>query len=341
MDCVKEPAAVRTAPKSRTRTKKSPSLLEFPGVNRSAMPEWRKELGERVREVQEKRAREATLEGTEMGFLSSESDTKSGPTLELLPQADLPTMNPIVVAALRRIERANSQSGNAAVATAALYEEEPAVEEAISPMAQVAVSVDQSPEAPVSRKERVHNLAVVPAPPLVISSELVIEPKKPRRVIDEQNPALNYLDSIPTSICLETGRYDSAPILRRITSAVLDLVTVGLLSSPFLVLADFTTPEWQNPRMLAFAGGTFLTVAFLYFTVSVAFTGRTLAMKLLSLRVVDARTGLIPTGSQAAGRSLVYILCLAAGGILLMYMFIDREKQTVHDRSTHTAVTRA
>ena len=39
-------------------------LIEFPGANRNSIPEWRKELSERVREVQERRAREA-LEAAE------------------------------------------------------------------------------------------------------------------------------------------------------------------------------------------------------------------------------------------------------------------------------------
>jgi len=38
---------------------KKSTLIEFPGVNRAAVPEWRKSLSERVREVQERRAREA------------------------------------------------------------------------------------------------------------------------------------------------------------------------------------------------------------------------------------------------------------------------------------------
>jgi uncharacterized RDD family membrane protein YckC len=82
-------------------------------------------------------------------------------------------------------------------------------------------------------------------------------------------------------------------------------------------------------------------MGFLYLTISVAFTGRTLGMKLLSLRVIDARTGLIPTGSQSAGRSLVYLLTLTAAGVALMYTFINRERQSVHDRFTRTAVIRA
>jgi uncharacterized RDD family membrane protein YckC len=124
-------------------------------------------------------------------------------------------------------------------------------------------------------------------------------------------------------------------------SALADLIAVGILSAPFLALTGLTNFEWRNPRVIGFAAGTFLVVGFLYLTVSVAFTGRTIGMKLFSLRVIDARTGLIPTGSQSAGRSLVYLLSLASAGIALIYLFINHEKHTVHDRFTRTAVIRA
>ena len=140
---------------------------------------------------------------------------------------------------------------------------------------------------------------------------------------------------------VESREYDSAPLFRRLLSAVTDLLVVGLLSSPFLALTGLTNFQWQNPRVIGFAAGTLLVVGFLYLTVSVAFTGRTLGMKLFALRVIDARTGLIPTGSQSAGRSLVYLLSLASAGIALMYLFINHEKHTMHDRFTRTAVIRA
>ena len=44
---------------------KKSTLIEFPGVSRNSVPEWRKELSERVREVQEKRARDAAREAAE------------------------------------------------------------------------------------------------------------------------------------------------------------------------------------------------------------------------------------------------------------------------------------
>jgi uncharacterized RDD family membrane protein YckC len=287
-----------------------------------------------VREVQERRAREATIEAAEIGPLFSQTESQSAPMLELLPQAETPPMNPLVVAALRRIERAHSQlGGNRAVATALAYEEQPTLE--LEPAHANPVTTEA-----VSKPERSHNLAVVPTPELDTANTSQ-EPRRPRRVIDDQNPALNYLDSIPTTVRLESREYCSAPVFRRIVSALADLLVVTLFSSPFLALTKLTNLQWQNPRVIGYAVGTFLVVGFLYLTVSVAFTGRTIGMKLSSLRVVDARTGLIPTGSQSAGRSLVYLLSLASAGVALMYTFINRERQTVHDRFTRTSVIRA
>ncbi len=84
-----------------------------------------------------------------------------------------------------------------------------------------------------------------------------------------------------------------------------------------------------------------MLVGFLYLTIVTAFTGRTVGMRLCSLRVVDARNGLIPTGSQSAGRALIYLLSVASAGILSLYVFVDSEKNTLHDRFTRTSVIRA
>jgi uncharacterized RDD family membrane protein YckC len=329
------------APKRKPVVKKNRSLLEFPGVNRSAMPEWRKELGERVREVQERRAREAILETAEIGPLLSELDVNTLPTLELLPQAEMPPMNPIVVAALQRIERARALGGrNGGAATAIAYQQQPREELDLA-------AAEPRIEEIVPKPERVHTLAVVPSPESIHLEDVreAITPKeirKPSRVIDGQNdPALNYLDSIPRSVIVESCGYACASVPRRMLGALADLVVVGVLAAPLLALTELTSLQWQNPRVISFSVGTFVVISFLYLTLSVAFTGRTIGMKLCSLRVVDARNGLIPTGRQAAGRSLLYILSLASAGIALLYTLINTENQTLHDHFTRTVVIRA
>ena len=78
-----------SSPDSTRHTEKKSTLIEFPGVSRNSVPEWRKELSERVREVQEKRAREAAREAAEVERQRLEAAIDT-PQLVLLPPAPLP-----------------------------------------------------------------------------------------------------------------------------------------------------------------------------------------------------------------------------------------------------------
>src|SRR3712207_3934314 len=60
------------------QTANGSTLLEFPGVNRNR-PAWRKELSERFREIQQRRAREADSEGEEPARRTASAQTFSTP----------------------------------------------------------------------------------------------------------------------------------------------------------------------------------------------------------------------------------------------------------------------
>ena len=129
------------------------TLIEFPGVNR---PAWRRELSERFRAIQQKRARESdpdagsahaaghsqkTLEGARAAAKERAAESASK-QLGLVPTPDEPELNPLVAAALRRIERARAtaarpSAGRAQAATAAarVVEEEQLLQEAPEPVA--------------------------------------------------------------------------------------------------------------------------------------------------------------------------------------------------------------
>src|SRR5204863_5959625 len=80
-------------------------LIAFPGTSRT-VPAWRKQLSQRVREVQERKAREAAEElaaAQEAGLVSCALPSGQ---LELVPDLEQPVMNPIVSKALERLERA-------------------------------------------------------------------------------------------------------------------------------------------------------------------------------------------------------------------------------------------
>ena len=321
-------------------------LIEFPGVNRSTVPQWRQQLSERVREVQEKRAREAILETAD----ASNNGNGSSPQLELLPQAETPPVNPLVSAALKRIERAHQQSAEtfndpvhvpsfAAVACIGDNQLSEMPRSSVEPNVMTAgleqlEAVPVDPPAPV---ERVHNLVVVPPP--VREESPSIQPK-PRRVISDNlnDPALNYLDSVRTTHRVEVTKYRHAPAGFRFLGAIVDLLVIVLLCSPFAALVELSDTGWQNVRVLSVAVAVFSVVTFLYLTISTALTGRTLGTRLFSLRIVDARTGLIPTGKQSAGRALVYLVSLLTLGLASLYALVDPDKRTAHDRLTRTAV---
>ncbi len=345
-----ETSANEDSPKTR-------SLIEFPGA-RNSMPQWRKELGERVREVQERRLREAAMETLTSENQSDDIGSKA-PLLELLPQAEVSPLNPLVVAALRRIERAhvpNHVGGNYSTfkgATAVAYANQPDLSSEVSSIV-AEPGIDAFPESVVETNEtplppeKLHNLAVVPNPPSPIQVEETesevpqISRPKPKRLIggDPNDPALNYLDRIPTAPRVDDCEKSTAPISDRFLGAVIDLIVIGSLSVLPMYLLSGSDLTWQSPRVIGFAVGGVIVVAFLYLTICTALTGRTLGMKIFSLRVVDARTKMLPTGSQSAGRAAVYILSVASTGLPLLFTLIDRDKRAVHDRFTRTEVVR-
>ena len=329
---------------SAQSAEKKSTLIEFPGVSRNSVPEWRKELSSRVREVQEKRARDAAREAAEAERRRMEASINP-PQLELLPPAQMPEMNPLVAAALKRIERAhqtaptqNHQPGTT-VAAAIAYapeREENDMSETVPPDPQLAFEPEIPAEDPPAAPEKPH-LAVVPSEPVVVK----VEPRKvPKRVIVENDPALNYLDSISRTVRVDDLSTKRASVFRRIVCALLDLICCALLSSPIALAMQITGNNLQDTRVIAVLAGSAIVVTFIYLTLMTALTGRTWAMRLLSLRVIDTKTGLIPTGGQSIGRSIFYLISLATV-VGVLFALLSREGYTVHDRFTRTAVITA
>jgi uncharacterized RDD family membrane protein YckC len=316
-------------------------LIEFPGVSRRVVPEWRKELSARVREVQEKKAREAAAEAEELARLQPDLPAPVAPQLELLHQAEAPEVNPVVAAALRRLERAHqpvippTTYSRTATAVAVAHEKQSEIDfapEDVAPSEMEAPMPSESAPTP----ERTHNLVVVQAP-VAEEPETPVEKPKPKRLLREDDPALSYLDSIASAYS-PANLESHASFFRRICAAFVDLIMVGFLSLPVAAVIEFQDGNWHQPKLIAIMAGVVAVFMFLYATVTTALTGRTLGMRLLSLRAVDVRTGLIPTGNQAAGRALFYLLTLVTMGVGLLMAFARGEGKTVHDRLTRTAV---
>ncbi|MGH9904921.1 MAG: RDD family protein, partial [Pyrinomonadaceae bacterium] len=323
-------------------------LIEFPGVSRSSLPEWRKELSERVREVQERRAREAALESAE-GQPGAVSQLDGSPQLELLPQAEVVPLNPLVAAALRRIERAHQtetepvdeRPNSYSVAAVAYAPQTHCRSESgrgveVAELIEATSDMESVLETEPVQPDKAHNLVVVPPP--VEPTRDVQSNSKPRRMIVDNDPALNYLDSVPTTVRVEPPSYRNASIRSRFVAAVADLIVVALLCTPFAAVLELANSDWSSVGVVAMLAIIFLLVSFIYLTISTALTGRTLGTRLLSLRIVDSRTGLIPTGKQSAGRALVYLGTLLTLGLASLYALVDADRRTPPDRLTGTAV---
>jgi uncharacterized RDD family membrane protein YckC len=168
-------------------------------------------------------------------------------------------------------------------------------------------------------------------------------PPKPKRVIsdDAADPALSYLDSILASGTEPVSADQRASVFSRLTAAVSDMFVVGFLSLPFAAILELRNQDWHDPQTLGLMAGIAAVVMFIYLTVTTAVTGSTLGMRLVSLRAIDAKTGLIPTGTQSAARALFYILSLATLGLGFLYALVDADGKTAHDHLSRTTVVRA
>jgi uncharacterized RDD family membrane protein YckC len=316
-------------------------LIEFPGVSRNAVPEWRKELSERVREVQERKAREAANEAEQLRVATN---TVSPPQLELLPQAEAPVINPLVAAALKRIERAHQgapiqrSKAVAAVAYAPAREEHESLQPSlISPEPQLSFEPELQTAIIEEPREKTVNLVIVPHPEPVTAPDPAPAPK--RLISDDLNdPALNYLDTIPRDVWEDEHVRNRASAFRRLVGAFFDIIICGALTSPIAAAIWYTGNNLRDTRTIIILAACIVVVAFLYFTINTALTGRTWAMRLFSMRVIDVKTGLIPTGGQSIGRSFLYLISLATAGLGILFALVSREGYTAHDRFTRTAV---
>jgi uncharacterized RDD family membrane protein YckC len=337
-------------------------LIEFPGAGRSPRPQWRKQLSERVREIQERRAREAE-EGARRPQPEPSAEA-TAPQLGLVPQPDAPQINPLVAAALRRIERARQSypppaprtrgGGGAATAVARFVEDEYQPESKAAPeQGQATVPALKPEKAPgektaeeAARERGLVVVSSVPQPSASVAAEALGQKEKPlaagrvaAQVIND--PVLESLEAQSADALPVVEPYDDrAPLYKRLVAGIIDLFVVLFASSPFAAIIELTNGNWADVRVAASMGGIILVIMFLYFTASTALAGRTWGMSLLSLRPVDAETGLPPTTGQSVSRSLFFMGSLATAGLGLLYALFDAEGRTAHDHFSGTVVVR-
>ena len=354
-------------------------LIEFPGV--PPKPQWRKELSERVREIQQRRALEAEREAAAsppqgyhaagaIGVANTGATTETAaPTLGLVPPPpEAPQPNPLVVAALKRIERARQSNsppmsrtarGGAAAAAVAHYVEEdyqaatePALvpDQIISPtldaQAEQAAAVDQI-EKPLEAT-RPSPLAIVPPAHVTKTAEesSAMQTRARRHIpVVADDAALSEIEAQMHAAVLSNQAQaesittdDHASVAKRIAGGVVDLLVVAFAATPFAAIIELTNGNWPDIRVAASMGGIVVVLMFLYLMAATALAGRTWGMSLVSLRTVDAVTGMAPTTGQCVRRAIGYMLSLATLGIGLLYALFDAEGRAVHDHLSGTIV---
>jgi uncharacterized RDD family membrane protein YckC len=324
------------------------TLIEFPSGRN--VPEWRKRLSQRVREIQEQKAREAAEADAITRAAETVSCALPSGQLELVPEPEQAPLNPIVSKALERVERARRgehQSTNPTAAAAA-----PALAAVPKQSEEIPLPLDaplepQNAEPAIETKPKlsiVNRLAVPEATPVSVDDiEAVAEKPKRVRVISEsvENAALSYLETcMSVPVLASDTRGDVAGLTRRTFVGLLDLMVIALMVSPVVLGIQATSRDWSDPRMIGLVAGVAAAATLAYLTISIALTGRTLAMRALSVKAIDARTGLIPTGSQSIKRAFGYVFSLALLGLGFAFAFIDRDHRTLHDRFSRTIVVR-
>jgi uncharacterized RDD family membrane protein YckC len=311
-----------------------------------------------VRAVQKRRALEAATESATTDTATKQASRTTEPAaLGLVRRAAAPAINPIVMKALLRIERAHRapaqtvqgfSRGGAALARRAEPVPEVNALERMEPEL-LSEPVNETVAQAVERPTKEHGLVVVPSQPTEstepVAQEQPAETKtaKPEsvRVITErvENAALSYLETLQTAQTeFGTSRDDRAGIPSRTMAAFIDLLMIAFAACPFAAGIELWGSNWNDLRVKGLMAGITVVVGFLYLTFSTALAGRTLGMKLFGIRAVDVRSGLMPSGSQSARRALGYILSLATAGLGIFYGLVDAERRTAHDHFSGTIV---
>lgn len=326
-----------------TESESNSTLIEFPGARN--VPEWRKRLSQRVREVQEQKAREAAEVEAELRAAETVSCSLPSGQLELVPDVAQAPLNPIVSKALERVDRARRaehlstgfRSTAAAPALAPIDEETPiaAPIEAKPKLTIVASAVAPQP-VELETKEELNTTPIA-------EKEITEKPKRVKVISPSvEDAALSYLETCLSVPAHPTdARKDLPGLTRRAFVGLIDLLLIALMVSPAGAALEAAAVDWSNPRIVGLMIGITVATMFAYLTISIALTGRTLAMRLLRVRTIDERTGLIPTGGQSIKRALSYIFSLALFGLGLAFAFIDRDHRSLHDRFSKTIVIRS
>jgi uncharacterized RDD family membrane protein YckC len=369
---VKSVITEKTVDASQSATSKisakltSPTLVEFHSKN-AAVPEWRLQLQNAVRQHQERGVQETEDKPIVAGRAQLVTSGANALKIETVPETTPVThKNPSLTRALERIETSRQKF---------LVEEKPATVEPASPpkanknypfhIAPKTIDAASKPaeiNAPVNsfakpklaaalrtetRELDTNKLPPIPKPAQTAASFVETLPSTP----ESQETKLTETETIEVKVAdainpveaeeIEAEEYDDcAPFAVRFNAGLFDLI-IGSFTS-LILLAPFMawSGSWFSTAGIFAFLATCSIVMFIYLTTAVGLYGKTFAMRLFSLEIVDIESEDYPTLHQAAVSAAVYLLSLALGGIGFLTVLFNEDKRAAHDLISGTIVVK-
>ncbi len=331
----------------------NPTLVEFHSKN-SAVPEWRLQLQNAVRQRQGQSQTAPTFEEPMIAPRAKLVTSGANALKAEVVEAPKPTVhkNPDLARALDRIEKSRQRF---------LVEEEP------TPIAVAAPKANKNYPFYIASKTNEADLkpAEINPPIGAFAKPKLAASLKAEKLDTNKLPALdaaiaeNFAAPVAGSGKIETAveavsekkaktieveeseEYDDCPTFAmRFNAGLFDLIIGSFASlcllSPFMLMGG----NWlSGAGFFAFAATTSI-VMFVYLTLAIGFYGRTFGMRLFSLELVDIEGEEYPTFHQAAVSSSVYLLSLAFGGLGFLTIFFNEEKRAAHDLVSNTIIVK-
>lgn len=147
-------------------------------------------------------------------------------------------------------------------------------------------------------------------------------------VVDNENTG--YADEIE----------DLAPFSMRFGAGLFDLIIGTFASMLILSPIAFSRGDWFTVTGGITFAATWAIVMFVYMTVCLGFSGKTMGMRLFSLELVDAVENEYPTLHQAAISSSLFIISLGLAGAGFLTVFFNEENRAAHDLLSGTILVR-
>jgi uncharacterized RDD family membrane protein YckC len=313
LESINVPIAVAAAASSRSNLRDAGNLIRFPkspmnakAINQKpetieATPEWKEKLEARLRQIREQKAAEV------------EPPATSAPRLESNRQ-------PIVDAALRRINRANylalvQESEVTTVGAVALATELPAHKTLTNPTIAEAIRVPVQPRVP---------MVVEPNhfPATDFYEDDILETDSFN--FEQESDELDLLhDEQFTPAHCESKVLEAASLKARIAAAVIDAEVIAFSFLPIIAVYAFLGGNFSSVSLTALLTLSTILIA-VYFFVTYALAGRTIGMAILKLHLASLKPltkSVSPDSTSTVSFTFQQAAARAAGGTLSLLLF--------------------